>query len=739
MFIINKPDQLPEERLNTIKVFEYSDLRELERLLHYEIETSVQEPFKRKKKPDLLPFFGCLDIETTTVPAHTRYNDTDEHFAFPYLYQLYVFGKVWMFREESECLHFIEVLTELLQEHNFTYVIYIHNASFEWQFLKKVLDVDYKNVFALQNRKIGKFTVGSGAIEFRCSYLLSNMSLEKFCENYNDTAHQKDKELIDYELIRFPWDSLSEEILYYSAMDVICLHEAVKSIMEREADTIKTIPMTNTGYVRRSCREACLGTNTKHYQTAEQKKTYSKFKSYRHMFLKTAVNMEQYELLQRAFRGGNTHANRFKAGIIWDNVGSVDFSSSYPAALICCDDFPMGRLMECTQSVQNISDLEYYCSKYWLIIDAVFEDVSLRDYRKVTCPYIPSAKIIREYPAKPGIYDNGRLIEQEGAFSFVFLGMEWNIIKKQYKGKIKVRKAYYCPKGYLPLSLRKTTFDWFKSKTELKGVSGSEYEYMKSKNRVNSVYGMMVEKIVKEVIDCDQIGDITARKPTEEEAQEQLDNFYSPMQRKFLQFQWGVTITAIARVRHMELIDMVGDDFIYGDTDSVKFTNCEKYLPMVEKYNETWKSYISQCGCDYEAYTKDNQYQCLGIADYECTYDHFITLGAKKYADTIGDHLEITVAGVPKKVGAKLLGSIDNFHPGFEFAVPDEATLEDRQLWKKQLTYRDDTDFYLQVDKHSVHVSSCIAMTRTTYNLDVTDDYFSFIEQNIYEEDDIWK
>ena len=91
-------------------------------------------------------------------------------------------------------------------------------------------------------------------------------------------------------------------------------------------------------------------------------------------------------------------------------------------------------------------------------------------------------------------------MEQEGYTEFTFLSCEWDIIRKQYTGQIYVKEAYYTVPGYLPDALRQTCFDWYKAKTELKNVDGMEYEYMKSKNRVNSVYGMMVEKVVKNII-----------------------------------------------------------------------------------------------------------------------------------------------------------------------------------------------------------------------------------------------
>lgn len=86
---------------------------------------------------------------------------------------------------------------------------------------------------------------------------------------------------------------------------------------------------------------------------------------------KEKITLEQYNLLLKAFRGGNTHANRYKVGRIISNVTSYDFASSYPAVMICSDQFPSGRLMECTNSVQTPDGIDYYIKNYWCIFEAV--------------------------------------------------------------------------------------------------------------------------------------------------------------------------------------------------------------------------------------------------------------------------------------------------------------------------------------------------------------------------------
>lgn len=743
----NRPITIPSTRLGG---FEYtSDISNLKNLIEYSMQTKGL--LERRGRTPLLSCPMTFDIETTSLPANSKYNPFNYLLGFPYLYQIYICGKVYMFQERTEIQMFFSELEDICLELNIKIVCYVHNLSFEYQFMKSILHIAYDKVFLVKNRKVAKFELESDTIIFRDSYLLSNMSLAKFCENYCDETYRKDKELIDYEIPRFPWDELSNEIIYYSGMDVICLYHAVMSIMEREGDDLLSIPMTNTGYVRRSYKKACLG-NSKHHGTDRKnaKEENEKKYQYRKKYLyKGKLTLDEYNLLTRAFRGGNTHANRYKAGRIISDVGSYDFSSSYPAVMICSDQYPIGKLTDCTDALQSESDIEYYTSNYWVVMECIFKDVSLIDPLKTPVPYIPKSKMIAE--KYDGVYDNGRLIEQKTEFSFAFLGCEYNIIRKQYKGQIKVVKAYYSPKGYLPLEIRQECYSWFKKKTELKNVFGMEYEYMKSKNRGNSSFGMMVERIIRDVQDIDKNGVTTLRKPTVEEQEKQLENYYSPRASKFLCYQWGVTVTALARVRLQELIDMIvkhsagkniGSDFIYGDTDSVKLEHWQEYHDLLVTYNNQWIAYAEKSGVPFTAMTVKGEKQILGYTDFDAHYDRFVTLGAKKYAYESDGHLGITVAGVPKKLGASLLGKLENFKPGMIFNVGDDGSLEDRQLWKKRLMYNDDSNFDMEINGHILHIGTYIAMERTSYELSITDEYSELINYNteteIYEQDDIW-
>lgn len=738
-----KPSGLPAERPDILTYT--AAVEDIDTVAEYLIGSAETV---RYRKHDIYRYvFACCDIETTTVPAGSLWNETEYPMSFPYLIQYRLCGVNFLFRDGETFGVFLARLERHLAGAGHTLVVYVHNLSYEYQFFRGFVPIDFKSVFALQSRRVGFFYSNSDTLEWRCSYLLSNMSLEKFTENYCDAANRKDKELIDYEVVRYPWDDLTDEIIYYGLMDVITLEAAVAELMKREGDDLKTIPMTNTGYVRRSCRLACIGENWKHYQTEEEKRTYRKYRNYRKGFEKMRLTLQTYNLLRDAFRGGNTHSNRFLSGRILPDpedeqrIGHVDFTSEYPAQLICADEFPMGRLMDCTADIKGPADIDFYCKNYWLIIKIAMVNPRLARPYKTKCPYIPLAKCDRQH-GKDGVYDNGRLMSQDGIVFYTFLGCEWDVIKRQYAGtSFVVVEAWYTTKGCLPDLLRGVVREWFEKKTTLKGVEGSEYEYMKSKNRVNACYGMIVEQIIKDIMTVSDTGFIDSRRPTPEEAGQQMESFYSFRNVKFLPYQWGVTITALARVEHMRLIEMFGDDFIYGDTDSVFYLNPSKYDSKIEDYNNKWITYASQCGMPISATTKKGVVSTLGVADMEPYVDRFKTLGAKKYAMEENGKLSITVAGVPKKAGASLLGRLENFRPGFKFYIGDEDSLEDRQTWKKTLHYRDDLKGSVEIDGHTLKLGPCIAMTRAPYVLDITDEYSELTgigREEIYEQDDVW-
>ena len=80
----------------------------------------------------------------------------------------------------------------------------------------------------------------------------------------------------DYSIVRYPWTALTPEELDYCINDVKGLVQALKKEMTMDGDTLYTIPLTSTGYVRRDCKKAMENFN--HVQLAEMFPDASVFK-----------------------------------------------------------------------------------------------------------------------------------------------------------------------------------------------------------------------------------------------------------------------------------------------------------------------------------------------------------------------------------------------------------------------------------------------------------------------------
>jgi hypothetical protein len=588
----------------------------------------VDLPICKKKKIEYYNIAAAFDIETTSIePPKVGDKYIFEPYGFMYHWQFCICDKVVFGRTWKEFQQFLKNLRQTLAlNDNMKLVIYIHNLSFEFQFMKEFIDID--NMFAKDIRKPMK--INSNGIEFRCSYFLSNMSLNKFCENSELCYHFKLIDEYDYRKIRTPKTPLTEIEQAYCYNDVRGLCECIDSILIANRDNIASVPLTNTGFVRREYRKAM--NNTKN----------------RANFVKTALNESEYTMLRRAFRGGNTHANRFIANMILEDVYSFDISSSYPTC-IEIDDFPIGKFTKV--KLNNQSKLDYFCDNYCVVMDISFFNISLQ-YDKVI-PYIDIAHCFEKSNI---VNDNGRILKAD-YIRLTITNIDLDIIRSMYNFEgFTVNEAIYASKGKLPIELRNKLMEFFTAKTQLKGIDIKEYEYMKSKNRLNSTFGMMVTDIAHSEILYDMITMYwTEEKPILNEA---LEGFYKS-RNNFLSYQWGVFVTANARKRLQKMLDKVGRDVVYIDTDSIKFQNAAHIQEFEEMNKELVKqaenndvpAYVDRINIKDGKEVKERFY--LGTWDNDGNYKRFKTLGAKKYCfekvkkGTI--KFEITVSGMSKK------------------------------------------------------------------------------------------
>ena len=164
----------------------------------------------KKRGVNYLNIPCAFDIETTNIykkDSEGNILKEPRPYAFMYQWQFCLddcvcFGRTW---EEFRTL-----IDQLEKRMNLSLsnrlVIYVHNLPFEWAFMRMFLN--YEEGFFREEKKPLKIVTKEG-IEFRCSYALSNMSLNKFCENESEVTHYKLVDTYDYSKIRTPKTPLS--------------------------------------------------------------------------------------------------------------------------------------------------------------------------------------------------------------------------------------------------------------------------------------------------------------------------------------------------------------------------------------------------------------------------------------------------------------------------------------------------------------------------------------------------
>lgn len=645
----------------------------------------IRQPKNKREKRRYANALMAFDIETTRL---------EDDNSIMYIWQcalligneIYVqYGRTWeAWKEVCDSLN-----AHLGDECKI--VCYVHNLSYEFQFLAGVQEFD--DVKCLQERKI--LTAVTGSVEYRCSYIWTNRPLAKFLADMEVEHRKQSGADFDYSKKRYPWSDLTEEEIEYCQNDVVGLLEAVDKKMQLDGDDVYTAPRTSTGYVRRDAKKAL-----KEYDIGGIKPT-----------------VDIYRKLRQAFRGGNTHANRYYVGKVMSGVESVDRSSSYPDVMLN-QRFPMTQFHKEVDGYSTIKRLMQLDSA--ILCTLTISGACLRD-ETFGCPYIPTAKCIMLHDV---VEDNGRVLSA-GLLAIVCTDVDLRIIIDEYDGDYDFTDIYSADKDYLPEKFREVVRDYYRKKTALKGVKGEEYQYGLSKALLNSLYGMCATDPGKDNIVFFEGEYITEKADVAKN-----------IKKSFLPYQWGVWVTAYARAELEEMIKTAGRNFVYADTDSCKFLKNESI--KFDDYNERCKGNSLENGaCSSDPKGKMHY---MGVAEYEGEYYHFITWGAKKYAsEDENGKISITIAGVHKRSevnskgeiitwgGADELmenGGLESFRDGFVFVK--SGGLES--------VYNDDADYYVEIDGHKLHVSRNVCLRPSTYTLGITQKYRDIIEsiENTY-------
>lgn len=560
-----------------------------------------------------------------------------------YLWTVAVEYNIFRGRTLESFKAFLEDLTKVVDAQ---IIIYIHNAAFEFQFLRNVLEG--MTVFARENRRPIYF--GWCNIEFRCSYMLTRLSLANWAKSKR-LPHQKLMGNLDYTILRTPYTILWDYELDYTDADVLVMIDGLQEYKD-EYGSVWNIPITQTGIVRREYNHRMAG------ETKYQK----------HMRDIYPKSIAEYKELLDVFSGGYTHANMMQANITLKNVTSRDATSAYPWHMLS-KTYPNTRFYHTQYNTRIVED----SVKFSWIADLEFYNIKSFTYNT----YISGSKCTKIVGA---VYDNGRIIQAD-YLRIKITNVDFDIIKRCYKYDILlIRDFAYAINDYLPDILCRYIAELFCDKTKLKNVVGREALYAKKKEHINAMFGMAVCRDIKDDIEyIDE--DWTKILLTPELYDKKLSKKLRNLSRLNTSVQSGVWITAYQRQSLWSFIlsDTEMDfDTVYMDTDSNKHFNEDMHAPLFAAYNakvrQTQLDVCDRLGIAIDMLRpKDIKGREQSIGEYviDEVYDEFKTLGAKRYAFKQDGKIGITVSGVPKSA-AGVLTSLDEFKDGLIF--PPEKT-----------------------------------------------------------------
>ena len=637
-----------------------------------------------------------LKVQDKFYPAfdYRKYKDEEmEYFSSMYIWMFGINEDVYYGRTWYELKQFLKKVDEV--NSGITKICYIHNASFEFQFLYPHFKIS--NIFARTKRKVITFDFEDFNFSFRCSLFLTNSSLENLPSIYN-LKRKKQVGSLDYNMIRNQYTTLTEEELRYCEYDCLVLYDVI-SIFKDQYEFIYNIPKTSTGIVRKEYKESIKG-NKDYYRKI--RKSYNS-------------NPIIYTFLVRAFQGGYTHANYIYADEVLgsydgdedDEIDSYDISSSYPAHMMLFP-YPSTEFKKCT-----VKRVEEFISYFAYLLKVRFKNVRSRYYNN----FISYSKCYDMYNP---VCDNGRIISAD-SFTMYITDIDFKLYLDAYDCEYEIEEAYYSLYKYLPIEFVQFILNKYELKTKLKGIAGKEVEYMIQKQRYNSLFGMSVTNTIRSNVVWNN--GIWEEVPlTNEEIEKKLRKEFN---YAFLSFSYGVWITAYARNTLCRQI-MANDEFlIYADTDSLKLKKGYSKEPIL-KYNAEVKKKIDDVcrrrNLDHNKFSPvdaKGKMHTIGLFEYEGSYDKFITLGAKKYCIEKDGEIEITVSGIPKKNGKKCLKDINEFRKGKIF--PYEIT------GKQSAFYNDDMPehFITDYQGHQAFIPSGAGITivGTDYTLGITQEY----------------
>lgn len=600
-----------------------------------------------KKKTSYADLIIMADTETSRKPDPT----TEENHICAWSIAFRAFGfnicTLWGQNPREFCDMLENLRKQLTCDHVY---VYFHNLPYDWIFLRQFLFEKFGKPINQLNIKplYPIFMQFSNGLWFKDSLILAQRNLDKWAKDMK-VEHTKALGAWDYTKYRNQSDELSDDELLYIEHDVLAGVECLDATLHAIKKTIGTIPYTATGIVRTECRNE--GRKNKAHD----------------WFLR--VQPDDYkiqQLLELLFTGGYTHGNRNAISFIFPGE-CEDIASSYPFINLT-EKVPAEQFWKLKKKI-DAAYLLKNSDNYAFIFKLKAKKVKLRN-KYYPMPYLSKDKA--QLLVNP-ICDNGRVLSaSEVEIIYNEIDLEIFIYQYKWEGELEISDVYAAYKDYLPRWLTDYVYKRFELKTKLKGVDPVLYQIEKGKLNACS-YGMLAMHPVK--INIVEDYDTGEYKEEENFNAESEYKKYLNKRSSFLPYPVAPWITSAARRQLFKIGTCVATKglWLYSDTDSVYATKFNK--KKIARFNRECIEKLKARGYDGIEYNGKIYYP--GVLEDDGQYMQFKTLHSKCYAKRpltaigdnfiMGEDLQITVAGVPKKGAASLENNLNNFKVGFIF------------------------------------------------------------------------
>lgn len=605
--------------------------------------------------------------------------------------QLKFAGAYRMVRTPTEFIDYLKNLIDTFDLNPSRKIFcYFHNLAFDLSYLLPWIQMylpDYENRSGIYDGRNRIITYVQGCFEFRCTYLLSSCSLERWCEEMN-AEHKKKVGLYDYDRELFQDSELDLDSALYDEYDILSMEDCLRAQMQAYNDTLGSIPLTSTAYIRRILRTAC-----------KTDKNYRK-----DVFLRSRIDAGAYNCLLSAYAGGYTHQNRFmkcktlisgelnewpdkrlKIDLRGKTIKHKDFRSHYPSQMRSYM-LPWGavdyyyninnaeKYRQIYGHYMTTSDLINMYPAYTTISEIRIRNMRLRD-NKISMPFMQNSKM---FNTKDGQFynanDNGRSLATSGEFTTFIDNLTLKILVEQYNFEYVILKVYRFENTKCPEPIAAVLDDLFKKKSDYKieykrcqkeygdndeRTISALFRLNQSKKLLNAIYGCCSTAIVRTKDDIDWVGYydtentkvvepyISEEPSTIEEKQAIIDKFYRS-RNSFLPYQVGVMICASARYELYEFIKTIGyDNVLYCDTDSIFYISDQETEDRVAALNaekhKTAPFIVNSKGEEvyYDVFEDEPEVLAFRGLHSKC---YALVQKTKK-----GIELVATIAGVPKR------------------------------------------------------------------------------------------